>query len=194
MKHVEKIPWNMLPRLFLDFLKVGAFTFGGGYAMIAIIEDLFVEKRQWITHEEMMELAVVAESTPGPIAINLATYVGYRQAGLAGALTATLGMVLPSFAVILVISGFLDRFLEIRVVASAFRGIKIGVGILIVHAAVGMLRKMEKTPLSVSVTVCATGAMLASELLSIHLSSIVLLLTAAIVGMAVCLGKGGSRK
>ena len=90
---------NILLDLFLSFAKVGLFTFGGGYAMIALIENTCVEKKQWITHDEMMNITVIAESTPGPIAINCATYVGYKQKGFAGALAATIGMVLPSFCI-----------------------------------------------------------------------------------------------
>ena len=86
--------------LFLTFMKIGFFTFGGGYAMISVIEDICVEKKKWISHEEMMDITVIAESTPGPMAINCATYVGYRQGGLWGSVIATVGMVLPSFAVI----------------------------------------------------------------------------------------------
>ena len=97
--------------LFLTFAKVGLFTFGGGYAMISLIEDTCVRKKQWITHEDMMNVTVIAESTPGPIAINCATFVGYKQKGLPGAVMATLGMILPSFLVILLISTFLEHFL-----------------------------------------------------------------------------------
>ena len=116
---------NLLLDLFLTFAKVGLFTFGGGYAMIALIENTCVEKKQWITHDEMMNITVIAESTPGPIAINCATYVGYKQKGFAGALTATIGMILPSFCIIFAISKFLDHFLEITWIAHAFQGIKI---------------------------------------------------------------------
>ena len=129
--------------LFLSFAKIGLFTFGGGYAMIALIEDECVEKKKWITQDEMMDITVIAESTPGPIAINCATFTGYRQAGLSGALAATLGMVMPSFLVIYLISMFMDSFLDIPIIAAAFRGIKVCVGILIVDAAMGMIRKMK---------------------------------------------------
>ncbi|WP_201769325.1 chromate transporter [Synergistes jonesii] len=135
---------NLLLDLFLTFAKVGLFTFGGGYAMIALIENTCVEKKQWITHDEMMTITVVAESTPGPIAINCATYVGYKQKGFVGALIATVGMILPSFCIIFVISKFLDHFLEITWIAHAFQGIKIAVGILILDAAIKMLQKMQK--------------------------------------------------
>ncbi|MBR5756416.1 MAG: chromate transporter, partial [Firmicutes bacterium] len=123
---------NILCELFFTFVKIGLFTFGGGYALIAFIEHICVEEKQWISHDEMMDITVIAESTPGPIAINCATYVGMKKKGIAGAVAATLGVVIPSFVIILAISFFLDRFLEIKWVASAFRGIRIAVGILIV--------------------------------------------------------------
>ncbi|NMD37273.1 MAG: chromate transporter, partial [Christensenellaceae bacterium] len=107
---------NILLDLMLSFMKIGFFTFGGGYAMIAIIEDICVENKKWITHDEMMNVTVIAESTPGPIALNCATYVGYKQRGFIGSLVATFGMVLPSFTVIYIISMFLDNFLEITII------------------------------------------------------------------------------
>ena len=92
---------HLLLDLFLTFMKIGLFTFGGGYAMISIIENECVEIKKWITHEEMMNITVIAESTPGPIAINCATFVGYKQKGLLGGIMATLGVVVPSFVIIL---------------------------------------------------------------------------------------------
>lgn len=102
----------ILLELFLTFAKIGMFTFGGGYAMLSIIENACVERKKWITHEEMMNLVVIAESTPGPIAINCATFVGYKRGKLLGAIAATLGVVLPSFVIIFVISFFLEHFLD----------------------------------------------------------------------------------
>ena len=107
----------VLLELFLTFAKIGLFTFGGGYAMISLIEDACVSKKQWITHEDMMNMTVIAESTPGPIAINCATFIGYKQRGFIGSVVSTIGIVLPSFFVILLISSYLDRFLEIIWVA-----------------------------------------------------------------------------
>ena len=139
----------MLLDLFLTFANIGLFTFGGGYAMISLIENACVERKHWITHDDMMNITVIAESTPGPIAVNCATFVGYRQKGLPGALAATLGLILPSFVIIYAVSLFLDSFLEITWIASAFRGIRIAVGILIVDAVVNMIRKMKKKAASV---------------------------------------------
>ena len=96
---------NILFDLFLTFAKIGLFTFGGGYAMISTIENNCVERKQWITHDEMMNVTVIAESTPGPIAINCATFTGYKKAGFSGALVATLGMIVPSFVVIYLSTG-----------------------------------------------------------------------------------------
>lgn len=132
---------SVLTDLFLSFAKVGCFTFGGGYSMISVITDTCVEKKKWISHDEMMNVTVIAESTPGPIAINCATYVGYKLAGMAGAVVATLGIVVPSFVIIYLISNFLDNFLAYPLVAKAFLGIKVGVGILILDAGLTMLRK-----------------------------------------------------
>ena len=105
---------GILMELFLIFAKIGLFTFGGGYAMISLIENNCVEKKKWITHDEMMNITVIAESTPGPIAINCATYVGYKKAGITGAIISTLGIVLPSFIIILLISALLKMLLKIN--------------------------------------------------------------------------------
>ncbi len=174
----------VLLELFLTFFKIGLFTFGGGYAMLSIIEHECVEKHGWITADEMSTVSVIAESTPGPIAINCATYVGYRRRGFAGAVAGTVGMVLPSFIIIFVISVFLDRFLEITWIASAFRGIKLAVGLLIIDAAVKMIKKMKKRPFPLAVMLTAAAAMLAINIFSLRVSSIVLLLAAAVVGLA----------
>ena len=180
--------------LFLTFAKIGLFTFGGGYAMIALIENSCVERKQWITHDEMMNVTVIAESTPGPIAINCATYVGYTQKGLTGAAVATMGMVLPSFCIIFLISLFLDSFLEIAWIAHAFMGIKLAVGILILDAGIKMVRKMPKKALPRAIMLCAFAAMLLVDLLALRVSSIMLLLTAAIVSLFVFLAGQGKAK
>lgn len=171
--------------LFLTFARIGLFTFGGGYAMISLIENDCVEKKRWITHDEMMDVTVIAESTPGPIAINCATYVGYKKGRLPGAIIATLGIVLPSFIIIFLISKFFDRFLEITWAANAFRGIKIAVGILIVDAAVKMLIKMKKKPMPMIMVVCSAVAMILISIFSVNISSMVLMIVSAFIGIAV---------
>ena len=175
---------HILPELFLTFAKIGLFTFGGGYAMISIIENTCVENKKWITHDEMMSMTVIAESTPGPIAINCATFTGYKTAGFWGALVATLGMALPSFVIIYLISMFLDNFLEIAIVANAFKGIKIAVGVLILDAGITMVKKMRKKPLPITIMVCACAVMLCVNLFSWNFSTISLMIVAAAVSLA----------
>ena len=181
---------NLLLDLFLTFARIGLFTFGGGYAMIALIEDACVEKKKWITHDEMMNVTVIAESTPGPIAINAATFVGCKQAGILGAVIATFGMVLPSFVIILAIASLLDHFLEIVWIANAFRGIKIAVGFLILDAGFTMIKKMPKKKLPRTIMICAFAVMFAVNLFAIRFSSIALMLIAAAVSLALELTKG----
>ncbi len=178
---------NRTVDLFLTFAKIGLFTFGGGYAMIPLIEDNCVTKKQWISQDEMMNITVISESTPGPVAINCATYIGYKQKGIVGSIVATIGMALPSFCVIFLISLFLDRFLEIRWIANAFKGIKLAVGILILDAAFRMIRKMPKKPFAVVITACAFAAMLLISIFSVRITSITLMLIAALVGLIVFL-------
>lgn len=185
---------NLLADLFFTFANIGLFTFGGGYAMLSMIEHHCVEQKQWITHDEMMNITVIAESTPGPIAINCATFTGYRQAGFFGALAATLGIVFPSFAVIYVISQFLDHFLEITLIAHAFQGIKIGAGLLILDAAVVMIKKMPKKLLPRIIMIFSAAAMLMISAFSWNFSSISLMLTAAAVSLCIFLLKEMSQK
>lgn len=167
--------------------------------MISLIEDTCVRKKQWITHEDMMNVTVIAESTPGPIAINCATFVGYKQKGLPGAVMATLGMILPSFLVILLISTFLEHFLEIAWIANAFKGIRIAVGILILDAALKMIRKMPKKRMPLTIMICAAALMLLVNLFSWDLSSIVIMLAAGVVSLSLFIMgkasiKGGAPK
>ena len=181
---------NILLDLFLTFAKIGLFTFGGGYAMISMIENNCVERKQWITHDEMMNVTVIAESTPGPIAINCATFTGYKKAGLIGALVATLGIVVPSFVVIYLISMFLDNFLELTIIANAFKGIKIAVGILILDAAVTMIKKMQKKKLPRAIMLCSCVIMLFINIFAWNFSSISLMLIAAAVSLTLFIMNG----
>ena len=136
---------NALLKLFLTMFKIGLFTFGGGYAMVAIIERELVEKKKWIEHEEFMDVIAIAESTPGPIAINSATYIGYKIRGFFGSLFATLGVVLPSFIIIVLISLFYEQFVQIEIVKYAFNGIQACVAFLILSAGLKMFKKLKKT-------------------------------------------------
>ncbi len=140
MKQNFKKLWS----LFSTFFKIGAFTFGGGYAMVPLIQKEAVENHKWITDDDILEIIAIAESTPGPIAINSATFVGYRTCGVLGAMCATLGVVLPSFGVILAISYVLEQFQEIKAVQYAFNGIRVGVMALLFKALWSMYQKSPK--------------------------------------------------
>jgi chromate transporter len=175
--------------LFLTFAKVGAFTFGGGYAMLSVISDACVDKKKWITPDDMMNITVIAETTPGPVSVNCATFTGYRTKGVPGAIAATAGLVLPSFIVIFLISLFLDRFLEYPIVANAFTGIKIGVGFLVLEAALGMMKKLPKDTMTRVMLLVACGVILVTDLLSVHFSTIALMIICATISIALYVGK-----
>ena len=182
---------GVLGELFLTFVKIGLFTFGGGYAMISVIEHICVEDKQWISHDDMMNITVIAESTPGPVAINCATFVGYKKKGIGGAIVATLGMLIPSFTIIFVISMFLDNFLEIGIIANAFKGIKLAVGILIVDAALKMIRKMQKKVYICVILICSTVMMLAINIFSLTFSYLIIMLVAGMISLGLSAGKSG---
>lgn len=156
----------------ISMMKIGLFTFGGGYAMIHLLENEFVTKRGWIESGEFMDLVAIAESTPGPIAINCSTYIGYKREGIPGAIFATAGMCIPSFVIIYLISLFFNNFLEITWVAAAFKGIRICVIYLILSAGLKMLKKIKKTPWTISVMVITFVAMITFSLLGVNFSSI----------------------
>ena len=139
---------NRIFILFLTFLKIGAFTFGGGYAMIPLIQKEVVENKKWISDEDILDIIAIAESTPGPIAINSATFVGYKVAGFWGAFFSTLGVVLPSFLIIIAISFVLRQFQNLKVVKYAFNGIRAGVLALIAKAIITMYKKSPKGVIS----------------------------------------------
>ena len=176
---------HILLDLLLTFMKIGLFTFGGGYAMISIIENICVEQKKWITHEEMMNITVIAESTPGPIAINCATFVGYKQRGIVGGILATTGVVIPSFVIIYIISMFLDKFLEITLIANAFRGIQVAVGILIIRVALNMLRKSKLDTFGKIVFALSLALMLVVDIFALNFSSITLIVIAGVVSFIV---------
>ncbi len=139
-----KAHFNMLWSLFLTFFKIGGFTFGGGYAMIPLIQKEAVERKGWVTDDDILEIIAIAESTPGPIAINAATFVGYRTCGFWGAVCATFGVVLPSFVIILTISYVLQQFQQLKLVQYAFNGIRVGVLALLFKALWTMYKKSPK--------------------------------------------------
>lgn len=177
-KTKAKTCWNLL----CTFFKIGLFTFGGGYSMISLIDDECVVKKKWITSDELMNVTIIAESTPGPIAINCATYVGYRQAGILGSIISTIGVVLPSFVIIYIISLFFDNILENKIIASAFKGIKIAVSLLVFTAALRMLKIIPRNKLPLIIMALTFVAMIAISVFSINFSSIYLILIAGLVG------------
>ena len=173
--------------IFLAMMKIGAFTFGGGYAMIAFLENEFVDKRGWLDKDEFLDLAAIAESTPGPIATNAATYIGYTRLGFLGALLATAGMCLPSFFVIYLISLFFDAFLSFEIVGYAFRGIQVGVIYIIFSAGIKMLKEIKKTVFNVSVICAVTILMMVLSLLAVHFSTVFYILICGTLGLVIYL-------
>ena len=171
--------------LFFTMLKIGLFTFGGGYAMIHFLDNEFVAKRKWLDSDEFFDLVAIAETTPGPIAINCSTYIGYKKMGFAGATVATLGMCIPSFSIIYVISLFFNSFLEIKWVASAFRGIQVCVVFLIISAGLKMLKKIKKTVFNLAVMLITFCAMVLFSLFSVSFSSIFYILIFGLVGLLI---------
>ena len=176
---------NILWKLFSTLFKIGLFTFGGGYAMLALLESELVEKKGWLEKEEYLDMVAIAESTPGPIAINCATYVGYKQGGVLGSAAATLGVVMPSFIIIYTISLFLDAFLTFELVSYAFRGIQAGVVYLILSAGVMILRSMKKNAMSISICVGVLLLMLVLSALAVDFSAILFILISGAVGLSV---------
>lgn len=186
-------------KLFLSFLKIGAFTFGGGYAMIALIENEFVSKKKWIDKDEFLDMTAVAESTPGPIAINSATFIGYKIAGFWGAAASTVAVCIPSFVIIYIISLFLDEFLSLKPVSYAFRGIQICVVYLIISAGIKMLKSLDKTALNIAIIVSVICIMTAFSLFAVNFSSVFYIIICGVVGFVAYLirrknTKGGANK
>ena len=181
--------FKTLGQIFATFFKIGAFTFGGGYAMIPLIQRETVEKRHWVTDEDILEIIAIAESTPGPIAINAATFVGYRKMGFWGAFAATFGVVLPSFIIISLIAQVLDWFGNAKIVQYAFFGIRAGVLALILKALWNMYKKCPKNRLSYLV---AALAFVLVAVLKVNVLAVIVL--CAIIGLAsAMIGKGAKR-
>ena len=175
--------------LFFTMLKIGLFTFGGGYAMIALLENEFVEKKKYIEKDEFLDMVAIAESTPGPIAINAATYIGYKRAGVLGSTMATIGVCIPSFIIIYVISLFFDAFLSFKLVEYAFRGIQVCVIYLIFSAGLKMLGQMKKTAFAVTIVSIVLFCMLIFSLFAVKFSTILYILICGSVGVFIHLLK-----
>ena len=176
-----------VPRLFLCMLKIGLFTFGGGYAMIALLEDEFVSKKNWLTRDEFLDMLAIAESTPGPIAINSATYIGYKVGGVFGSSMATIGVCIPSFVIIFIISLFFDAFLKIKQVQYAFKGIQVCVTYLILSAGLKMLKGIKKNVINMILFGGVAACMIALALFGKSISSIIYILAGGATGLVVYL-------
>lgn len=184
MKQSFKQKIKDLSLLFLVFLKIGTFTFGGGYAMISLLENECVQKKKWLTSEDFFKIITVSETTPGPIAINMATYIGYKKEGFLGSVIATLGVVIPAFVIMFVISLFFNNLLEYPLVAHAFIGIKAGVAVLILFSGIKLMMQIRKSIFAMILMAAALAANLAITVLSIRFSTIYLILIGGAVGFA----------
>ena len=169
--------------LFFTMLKIGLFTFGGGYAMLALFESEFVEKKKYLDKDEFLDMVALAESTPGPIAINSATYIGYKQLKFFGSLLATVAICIPSLVIIFVISLFLDAFLAIPLVSYAFRGIQVCVVYLIFNAGWKMLKQIKKTALTITIFSAVLLCMVMLSLFAVKFSSILYILICGGIGV-----------
>lgn len=173
-----------LGTLFFTFFKIGLFTFGGGYAMIALLEEEFIQRRKWLDKDEFLDMTAIAESTPGPVAINSATYLGYKLAKVPGAATATVAVCLPSFLIIYAISLFFEQFTQLTVIANAFKGIQVCVIWLIFSAGVRMLKALDKSPFATGVLAAVMLVMVGLSLAGVSVSSILLILLSGAAGVA----------
>ena len=178
--------------LFLTFLKVGALTFGGGYAMIPIIQEEVTKKRKWISEMEILDILAISESTPGPIAVNTATYVGYKVGGILGSIFATLGLAVPSFVIILIISYFYKDFMQWQVIQAAFKGLKIGVILLLINAVIKLKKGVKVNLVGIILFVIALATMIVTSIFNVQFKyiSLCLIVFGLLVGIVLtALGK-----
>jgi len=169
--------------LFYTFFKIGLFTFGGGYAMISQIKEETVEKKKWITEDELLDIITIAESTPGPIAINVATFIGCKQRKVLGSIFATLGVVLPSFIIIFIISQFIEKFMTYEIVKYAFVGINTAVAFLICKTGIEMAKKIEKKVVPILLFTIVFSLMILFNIFNISFSSIYFILFGGLIGI-----------
>ncbi len=169
--------------LFASYFKIGLFTFGGGYAMIALIEREFVSRKKWITTPELYEIIAISESTPGPIAINCATFVGYKILKFYGSFLATLAVCIPSFVIIYLISVFYDAFMALTAVQYAFEGIKVGIAVMITTAGVKMIKQADKDAFAKGVFLLSFAAAVAIDIFKLNFSTIYLILIGGALGI-----------
>ncbi|MCQ2449509.1 MAG: chromate transporter [Clostridia bacterium] len=164
-------------------LKIGAFTFGGGYAMISLLQNEFVSRKKWLKEDEFLDVVAIAESTPGPIAINSSTYIGYRMAGFWGSFFATLAVCIPSFTIIFTISLFFDRFLKFTFVGNAFKGIQACVVYLILSAGIKMFKSLKKDLLGLVILGVTVLCMVLFSIFSVRFSAVFYILISGVIGL-----------
>ena len=169
--------------LFFTFFKLGIFSIGGGPTMLTLLQDELVEKKKWLDNDELMEMTAIAESTPGPIAINLATYLGYKKGGFFGALLSTLGVVITPFVLMFCISLFLENLLSFEAIKYAFMGIKVGVVFLLLKVSFTLVKKMKKDWFGITVLCTVTIAMVLITIFAVNFSAIYFILIGALLGL-----------
>ena len=191
--------FKTLLRLFLTMFKIGLFTFGGGYAMLVLLENEFVQKRKWMDTEEFTDLVAIAESTPGPIAINASTYVGYKTAKTLGAIVSTIAVCLPSIIIIFLISLFFEAFLSFQYVAYAFEGIRVCVCLLILFAGIKMFKKLKRNAFNAVLFILSFIAVVCFSIFDIDISTVYFVLIGGATGViayliGVCVSKSKKNK
>lgn len=181
----EKRTFKDLISLFLTFFKLGIFSIGGGPTMLTLLQGELVEKKKWLTNDELMEMTAIAESTPGPIAINLATYLGYKKGGFFGALFSTLGVIITPFVLMFCISLFLENILSYNAIKYAFMGVKVGVVFLLLKVSFTLVKSMKKDWFGILLLVSVTIAMVTITILAINFSAIYFILLGAVLGLLI---------
>ena len=181
----EKHSFKNLINLFLTFFKLGIFSIGGGPTMLTLLQGELVEKKKWITNDELMEMTAIAESTPGPIAINLATYLGYKKGGFFGAFFATLGVIITPFILMFCISLFLENILSNEAIKYAFMGIKVGVVFLLLKVSLTLVKTMKKDWFGILLLIVVTLAMVLITIFAINFSAIYFILIGAVLGLLI---------
>ena len=181
----EKKSVKTLLNLFLTFFKLGIFAIGGGPTMLTLLQGELVEKKKWLSNDELMEMTAIAESTPGPIAINLATYLGYKRGGFFGAFFSTLAVVITPFTLMFVISLFLEKFLSFEAVKYAFMGVKVGVIFLLLKVSITLIKNLKKDWFGILLLTTVTVAMVMITILAVKFSAIYFILLGAVLGLLI---------
>ena len=176
-------------QLFSAFARIGGFTFGGGYAMLPMLQKEVVEKYKWVTEDEVLDYYAIGQCTPGIIMVNTATFIGYKQKGIPGAIAATVGAVFPSVCIVMFIAAVLNNFAELPVVQHAFAGIRVVVSVLIINAVVGLRKKSIVDKLCVCIALVAFVVSVFADI-----SPVVIVVAAAILGIAISCGREAKKE